>query len=580
MQRWYERFPDRFRVERDAFEQLGFTLDEDEFTRKKRVVFRGELDRDAKDAVRLEVRYPDFFPYLRPEVFAPELTLERHQNPYRKNLCLLDRSTSHWFPSTTGAAFVAERVPLLLDLIESGDEERMREAETPQGEPASTYFGGAVPAVVFIPEEMLSLPRDATAGAARFSIGRTESGPGFRACLAQIETKRRSRKRQELARAGPELEKRFPQRAYEGRWVRLENLPVGGQGTAEELLAAARGVPGYERPPPQRLPDGKVRIQGIVCEEEARQGEYEDGWLFVAELENDAGDRAIRTVRGERLTRRDLGERIPSLRGLDEKNVGVTGLGALGGPISFELLRGQIGELRVLDGDYVESGTIVRWPLGVAAIGHGKAQLIEQWAEMDWPFSTVRHFPLRIGLIPGLDRDDPPPDGAEPPGEAELLGDFLEGLDLLVEATGEIGVQQLLGDFASELGIPQVYAWMTPGGFGGAVARVVPGETGCWFCLQKHLDDGMIEVPPEAEHGNVQPRACSATTWTGSSFDALPVVAQAVRAATFTALHGRKGDDVFICAQATQAGELRAPDWKSYRLDKHPECPCDSASTT
>ena len=41
------------------------------------------------EEVELRVVYPDSFPFMRPEVFAPGLLLERHQNPVDRNLCLL-----------------------------------------------------------------------------------------------------------------------------------------------------------------------------------------------------------------------------------------------------------------------------------------------------------------------------------------------------------------------------------------------------------------------------------------------------------------------------------------------------------
>jgi hypothetical protein len=72
--------------------------------------------------IELEVVYPDTFPFLRPEIYAPGLALGRHQNPLQGNLCLLDRSTRAWNVDETGAWLVAERVPYLLDLLEQGGE--------------------------------------------------------------------------------------------------------------------------------------------------------------------------------------------------------------------------------------------------------------------------------------------------------------------------------------------------------------------------------------------------------------------------------------------------------------------------
>ena len=44
---------------------------------------------------------PEAFPLFRPEVFAEELSLPRHQNPLAKNLCLLPRPSQFWDVSKT-----------------------------------------------------------------------------------------------------------------------------------------------------------------------------------------------------------------------------------------------------------------------------------------------------------------------------------------------------------------------------------------------------------------------------------------------------------------------------------------------
>jgi molybdopterin/thiamine biosynthesis adenylyltransferase len=318
---------------------------------------------------------------------------------------------------------------------------------------------------------------------------------------------------------------------------------------------------------------------GVVCKEEVRQGEYEDSWLFAVEasVSHPQPDKQMIVVTGERLSPTDLGERIPTLAGLAEKTVALVGLGGFGAPIAFELARAQLGELRVLDDDYVEAGTIVRWPLGVRAVGHAKVDLIDAWLTQEYPFTKVVPFRHRVGHVPA-------PDEPEGRFETEVLTEFFGSTSLVVDATAETGVQQLAAALADEARIPQVYAWGTEGGFGGMVARVVPGQTGCWRCLMLRIEDESIPAPPFAAGGTVQPRGCSAPTWTGSSFDALPTVAQAVRTICFTLLHGRVAGtrapkDVFRLSQPLEVpGEVLAPQWDAYTLEPHPECGCSNGA--
>jgi hypothetical protein len=590
LRNWTDAFPDRLEFELAEFARLGlaFVLDEVEHAGTGRVVLRGmlpgRLTPDGDDVV-LVVAYPDAFPYLRPEVFAPELRLGRHRNPYRGNLCLLDRSSRAWNPSTTGAWLVSHQVPYLLGLL-AGDPAAMTAAEAPQGEPASRYFAPAAGTAVFIAEEMLGLDRDVRAGYLRIGVGRGAEARQqlVRGCLTRLESLPAKRGvRTVLARASGRVAGRFGVTAYEGTWVRMDALPVGGRADAEALFAAARAVPGFVMPPGQSVDGATLRILGVVTTEEVRQGVFEDVWLFAvaADLTKPKRGRGSYVAHTERLSASDLAARIPSLAGLGEKTVSLAGLGALGGPLSFELARAQLGELRVLDNDIVETGTVVRWPLGLTAVGQVKTDVVSGVLPMQWPMTEVVAFNHRIGHVPS------PVDGAETAGRAEreVLAEFLADTDIVVDATAEIGVQQLLSALASEAGLPQVYVWATEGGLGGAVARVVPGETGCWYCLQLHIDDNTIPPPPFASDGRVQPRGCAEPTWTGASFDGLPLVAQAARVATTTLLAGRRdGDgreprDVFVLDQSTaQPGELTAPTWRSYPLTVHGRCPLCAAA--
>jgi hypothetical protein len=582
---WTEAFPDRLQFELAEFARLGldFVLDEVERARSGRVVLRGSLPArlaPGGEDVELVVAYPDSFPYLRPEVFAPQLRLGRHQNPHRGNLCLLDRSSRAWSPSTTAAWLVSFQVPYLLRLL-AGDPATMMAEEAPQGEPASRYFTAAAGSAVFVPEEMLELDQQVRAGYLRIALGRgTESRQQLlRGCLTRVESLPGKRgARTELARATGPVAQRFDVTAYEGTWVRLDSLPSDGRCDAGALFKTARAVPGFVMPPAQQVDGGALRILGVVTREEVRQGVFEDVWLFAVavEVHKPKRGRGSYVAHTERLSAGDLSARIPSLVGLGDKTVSLSGLGALGGPLAFELARAQLGELRVLDDDIVETGTVVRWPLGLTAVGHVKPQVLMSVLPVQWPMTEVVPFAHRIGAVAS------PLDEAEREASAErdVLTAFLADADLLLDATAEIGVQQLLSSLASEAGLPQVYVWSTEGGIGGAVARVVPGETGCWHCLQLHIEEGTIPPPPLADGGRVQPRGCAEPTWTGSSFDALPLVAHAMRVVTTTLLTGRRAaggrepHDVFVLEQESPGGgELTAPVWRSYSLTEHPRCP-------
>jgi hypothetical protein len=155
----------------------------------------------------------------------------------------------------------------------------------------------------------------------------------------------------------------------------------------------------------------------------------------------------------------------------------------------------------------------------------------------------------------------------------------LEDTDLVIDATAETAVQQLVADLANERDLPQLYVWGTEGAFGGAVARIVPGRTGCWFCLQLRIDDKSLPAPPLELSGTTQPRGCGQPTFTGESFNLLPLVAQATRT-TIGTLLGTLGPGHDYFALSFRDGDEAAPtpNWTSHTLLPHPACPHCSGS--
>jgi hypothetical protein len=565
MRSWQVRFPGRLEHELADFAERGldFSVDAERLDADGHVVIVGSL-LHAGEEIPLEVVYPDLFPWMRPEVYAKGLNLARHQNPYEGNFCLLDRSSRAWKPSYTAAWLVAEKVPFLLDLL-AADLETMRDAESPQGEPASTYFIGTAGTTVFIPAEMLILPADARAGAGRIAVAPFE-GPnlGLRGAIAELVEKRGSKKTKTLATFDETLQKRFAGPRLPFRWVRLTELPTENSPAA--LLAAIEAAqPGFGTPRWETVSGGAVAIVAAVFKEEVRQGEEEDAWLFVVRARTDEGVSDPYIVRGERLSRSDLELRLPAHVRLGERCVALAGLGALGGELAIELAKAGLGRLRGLDFDTVEAGTIVRWPAGLTTVGRLKAGYLNERMLVDYPYTAFEPVLMQIG---GSARSGP-----QDQSELEVLETFLSEADLLIDATAEIGVQQALATLAAERGVPALFVSATEGARGGLVARIDPAEGGCWMCLQLALDSGKIPAPARAEATSVQPRGCSDVTYAGASFDLLPIVAQAARVAT-TSLSSDiplEGSFVFVCS--LPGDELSPPEWSTHSLDRHSDCP-------
>jgi hypothetical protein len=231
---------------------------------------------------------------------------------------------------------------------------------------------------------------------------------------------------------------------------------------------------------------------------------------------------------------------------------------------TLQLLWEESGTL--LDWDEVEAGNSVRWPLGLAAAGRPKTDALADFAAAHYPLTDTRATNHQLGM-PG-----------RPGRERKILTDIFAAADLIIGVTAEYGIHHLLTYLGAEAGKPQLYAWGQPGYWGGGVARVIPGQTGCWYCLKRWHETGEIPPPPRDPAAPVQPRGCASPTTTGASFDLLPVVAQAARLAVQTLLRGEAeaypdvDADVMIMSLRTQDGPLAAPNWVTYRLDRHLDC--------
>lgn len=570
---WLDIYPERLAHEVGGLRELGFEVDEQELERNRRLVMRGELD-TAISRTALVIVYPDTFPFLRPEVFAPELRLERHHNPYEGNLCLLEATTREWGVEDTGALLVAEQVPFLLASLAAGGE-AMREAEVPQGEPHSTYFRGRPGSVVFVPAASLAMASDAKYGRFELSFGPSEAPPTMRALLRSVTAKGQRRARV-LAEAEPQLIDRYPGPTVEGRWVRLDQLP--SENTPQALLAAAIEVDGRLASPRYKTAgDVELDVVGCVFAEEVAQGRWEDSWLFAVRNRQRTGPRRTRQgialVRAERLTRDDLAARAPGLAALANRTVALAGLGALGSVIAIDLARSGVGEVRLLDHDRVEIGNTARWPFGLNAVGHRKVDVIAGWIRQEFPYTRVWGREWRIGVS-----EIPASLGAKRTvSEFDVLAEFWRDADLVIDATAELGVQHLVSTLA--LPTPQLYAWATEGAAGGAVVHTSGGR-GCWLCLQHAMADGMISMPPAEPEATVQPRGCAARTFTGPMFDLAPIANQATRVAVAALLgEATPEHDVSICSLRDSHGlPTASPTWRQQELRVHPSCSsCDEA---
>lgn len=571
MKPWWERFPGRLEYELDALTSEGIPYILDKDAQGKGFILLHLKVSVGDRELNLDVKFPVVYPYLRFEIFAPELDLKHHQNPFQKNLCLLGRSTGNWSTSDTVAKFIKDRLPLVIKAGDSDDVSAVKNIEEHQGEPISAYYIYGRDTIVLI-DSSWTIDESVEKGYLEIGI----DGPvakGLRGALLAIKDKDRNA----VIQAEQALSSLHQQR-LEGRWIR-HHEPIREQDPVSFFKKIITYNKRLEAPIWQNINGTKIDVIGLLFPEEVGWRESKDGWAFIIRVKEghkSAGKCLISLARPGRAGRLDLRERIPELSGLSKKKIAVVGLGCLGAPSAIEFARCGVSELRILDFDIVEVGTSVRWPFGIKTAGKNKTDIIRDFINEHYPYTKVLPYPYRLGAV----------DFAEnAKTDIDILQEFLDGIDLVYDATAEIGLEHLLSDLAAERGIPYIRLSTTPGAWGGLIARIMPAKTeGCWNCMMHALNDGSIPSPNLDPRGNVQPIGCTDPTFTGAGFDTGIITLGGVRLAISTLTSAIESGypsfdwDVAVINLRDPAGKAIVPDWKTFNLKKHHYCSCGKKS--
>lgn len=472
----------------------------------------------------------------------------------------------------TAAQLVADRVPYLIELVRSGGE-ILAAGEDPQGEPVSAFFSYAPTGSIIVPAAALAMSRSTTHG--DLSIVFAEDaywltqlfGPNTDLSLFSqaLLTRVTSPDGVDIAEADLALQDGFVGPDWPGRWVRLEQPPRSNV-HAEVLREAKETFPDLAR---REIHDG-YEVIGIVFPEEVQQGVWEDAWIFLVTEGGPLARAAF--VRGMRYSEHDLAQRVPELAPLRETTLSIIGLGSIGSEITWQLAKSQCATLRIADQDYVEAATAVRWSNGLTVAGGLKPYVLKRAIEADHPYVNVDAFCFTVGATPLEPQET---------SEQELLEKWLSDSQVVIEATAEQNVRRVVAFLAHPRKVPQIYVWSIDG-YGGVIAAIVPGATGCLLCLERALSPagGSILPPPAAkERGQllVQPRGCSDRTFTGGLFDLTPLAVEATRLAVGIACESKPGaypapQKPVVTAQFREAsGAIGVPEWKGYDLPLNPE---------
>lgn len=276
---WWELHRGRLESELIALDEAGITHEQDFAALAKGVVkLRLHYPLNGSD-VELVATYPDMYPYFRPEVVAPELSLHHHQNPFGKNLCLLGRSTELWHTNDTLASLLQAQLPTVIKAGLSHDKEMVAGLEEPQAEPYADYFAHLPGTCVIIAGncEIGGAHRSGT-----FILGLEEqSSSTLRAALLEVQDERTK----VLWTAVRPVHDAYRAATITGRWVRIAMPPVSSNPT--QVFRLCRDAD----PRPNKIVgypagDARMQVRAALFPQEIRGWRQSDyGWLFACRLE-------------------------------------------------------------------------------------------------------------------------------------------------------------------------------------------------------------------------------------------------------------------------------------------------------
>ena len=152
----------------------------------------------------------------------------------------------------------------------------------------------------------------------------------------------------------------------------------------------------------------------------------------------------------------------PSRAALAALTVGLVGCGSAGGKIATSLARTGVGNFLLIDDDVMLPENLVRNDLDWEAVGDHKAEGLKRRIEMIAPAAkcTVRRQQLA---------------GQESSGSIDGVLILLQSCDLIIDATANPRVFNLLGSVVAAAKKPLLWLEIYGGGFGGMIARSRPG---------------------------------------------------------------------------------------------------------
>jgi hypothetical protein len=181
--------------------------------------------------------------------------------------------------------------------------------------------------------------------------------------------------------------------------------------------------------------------------------------------------------------------RLPAdLAGAAAKTVGVVGLGSLGSKLAVSLARSGVRKFVLVEADVLLPENLVRNELDWRDVGQHKVHAVKRRLEL---------------LAPGVEVEVRDLDLTGQESNANVAGALkrLGGCDLIVDATADPDVFNLLAHAAKTYAKPMVWAKVYAGGVGGMAARSRPGLDPAPARMRAAYHEALADSPEPAPTG-------------------------------------------------------------------------------
>lgn len=569
---WWERYPGRLEHELSALQSLGIAVHEDPEMRADGVI-KWTVDAPAaytgQGIVRLVVTFPEFYPFLRPDVTAPALDMSHHQHPFGKNLCLIGRASAAWDTENDLAWLIRKQLRKALEL---GNSQQRGGDEEDQGEPFSDYYSYTPNGMVLV-DSAWSPPPDTAGGSVSVRVAsHMPMRPGTQSLFVIDSVADPTGAHLfRMPAAVSDHYKEHP--VWAARWTHMPEAVKAAD--AAELWSAVEAVDGPCEGQTFKETDFMLRL--VSFPEEHSQTATGTGWVFLiqqlgrvikdrkASRSGDPARRAPRRapstfhlIRSGRVGPTDMSARLDPTSSLSSKRVLLIGAGAVGSVLADQLARAGIKALTIIDHDVLEPGNLVRHANNLSLVGTFKSGATAALALQVNPYLQVQAHAFPVGS------------GALVPGQRELLSREYDQADLVIDATAEVGVQRLSASLARQATKPWIGVWATNGAIGGTVVHVPADAPWCFSCFEWARSEEAPLRPPASPAPLTQPIGCAEPTFLGAGYNLNEVSVHAARTA-IAALSGKPTHDAALLSLEHPSG-ADLPQWSVFPLAKHQNC--------